>query len=267
MTDIASVADHRPQPGTHTPGKYPHLKNPNNLNGIRVMPHVAVPIVLMGAGTICQYTGMDEWLIRPFFDATDKSWPYESNWWVAGLIHKGGRDLISLIMISLLIGLIASWFYKPLCRFRRDLAYLLFGALSGILIVALIKNVTHIYIPSDLVQFGGSMPHIRLFDSVPPGLPIGHAFPAGHASGAFALISFYFLFTVRGSRWRYPALAACLALGFTFGLAQQIRGKHFFSHDLFALAICWTGALLVLYAMGLSRRAELTPHVEPEPKA
>jgi membrane-associated PAP2 superfamily phosphatase len=220
----------------------------------------------MAAGTICQYTGMDEWLIRPFFDATDKSWPYESNWWVAGLIHKGGRDLIRLIMISLLIGLIASWFYRPLSRFRQDLAYLLFGALSGILIVALIKNMTHIYIPSDLVQFGGTMPHIRLFDPVPPGLPVGHAFPAGHASGAFALISFYFLFTVRGSRWRYPALAACLALGFTFGLAQQIRGKHFFSHDLFALAICWSTALIVLWLFGSLHRIAAVQTVPAEVK-
>ncbi len=234
--------------------------------GLRLLPHAAVPFALVLAGTICQYAGIDEWLISPFFDPAGKSWPYESNWWVAGLIHKGGRDLISLIMISLLIGLVASWFYKPLSRFRRDLAYLLFGALSGILVVALIKNTTHIYIPSDLAIYGGTMPHIRLFDPTPPGLPIGHAFPAGHASGAFALISFYFLFTVRGSRWRYPSLAACLAVGFIFGLAQQIRGKHFFSHDLFALAICWTGALLVLYAMGLGRRAKVTPPIEMESK-
>lgn len=223
---------------------------------LRLLPHAAVPLALVVTGTICQYAGIDEWLIRPFFDSASKTWPYESNWWIAGLIHKGGRDLIAVILSSLLIGLIASLFYKPLATHRRDFAYLLLGALGGILIVALIKNLTHIYIPSDLTLYGGTMPHIRLFDTVPPGLPIGHAFPAGHASGAFSLISFYFLFTIRGSRWRYPALFACLTLGFSFGLAQQMRGKHFFSHDLFSLAICWAAALLVLYLMGLDRRTE-----------
>ncbi len=223
-----------------------------------VRTHLAVPAVLAVAGTVLQYTGLDEWLIHPFFDSASATWPYEANWWVAGFIHKGGRDLITVILSALLIGLIASRFHAPLAKYRTDLAYLLCASLSGILTVALMKNTTHIYIPSDLTEFGGAMPHIRLFDHVPPGLPIGHAFPAGHASGAFALISFYFLFTVRGSRWRFPSLAACLVLGFTFGLAQQIRGKHFFSHDLFALAVCWTTALIVLWLFrNLQRTAEV----------
>ena len=228
------------------------------------LPHVAGPVALMIVGTICQYTGIDEWLIGPFFEPATLSRPYESNWWVAGLIHKGGRDLITIILSALMVALIASWPYKPLVKHRVGLAYLLIGALGGILSVALIKNLTHIYIPSDLMRYGGAMPHIRIFDPVPPGLPIGHAFPAGHASGAYALISFYFLFTVRGSRWRYPALASCLTLGFTFGLAQQIRGKHFFSHDLFALAICWTAALVALHVMGLARGIPVDPNAEME---
>lgn len=232
------------------------MTTPDNPNKLRLLPHVLVPIVLAILGTICQYTGIDEWLIRPFFDASTQDWPYDSNWWVAGLIHKGGRDLITVILSSLLIAIIASFYYKSLSKYRRDLAYLLVAALSGILIVALIKNTTHIYIPSELTVFGGTMPHIRLFDAVPPGLPVGKAFPAGHSSGAFALIGFYFLFSVRGSRWRFPALGFCLALGFTFGIAQQIRGKHFFSHDLFSLAICWAAALAVLYVMKTHGRVD-----------
>lgn len=212
---------------------------------IRLAPNLLIPGLLVVAGTLCQYTGLDEWLIRPFFDATSATWPYVSNWWTAGLIHKGGRDLIASLLGLLAILLIASMFYKPLGRFRRDFALLLCGSLSGIVVVALLKNSTHIYTPDDLAMFGGDKPHIRLFDAVPPGLPVGHAFPAGHASGAFALISVYFLLALRQSRWRYAALAACLTLGFTFGFAQQMRGKHFFSHDLFTLAVCWTAALLV----------------------
>jgi membrane-associated PAP2 superfamily phosphatase len=230
------------------------------------LPHALIPIVLAVLGTICQYTGLDEWLIQPFFDASSQTWPYDGNWWVAGLIHKGGRDFVAVALSSILIAVVVSFFHAPLERFRKDLTYLLVAALSGILIVSLIKNTTHIYIPSDLTVFGGTMPHIRLFDPVPPGLPIGHAFPAGHSSGAFALIGAYFLFTVRGSRWRFPALGACLALGFTFGLAQQIRGKHFFSHDLFSLAICWGAALLVLYAFRLPQTLPLQLSPEPERK-
>lgn len=223
---------------------------------IKLAPHIAIPVALAVLGTICQYTGIDEGLIRPFYNASTQDWHFDGNWWIAGLIHKGGRDLIAVLLSSLLIAIVASFYRKTLAPYRRDMTYLLVAALSGILIVAILKSTTHIYIPSELTAFGGTMPHIRLFDSVPPGLPIGHAFPAGHSSGAFALIGAYFLFTVRGSRWRFPALGACLALGFTFGVAQQIRGKHFFSHDLFSLAICWTAALVVLYAMGMTGRTD-----------
>lgn len=224
---------------------------------LNLLPHLAFPVVLTAMGIVCQYTGIDEWLIRPFYDVATQSWPYEKNWWAAGFIHKGGRDLIAVILSLLLLAIIASFPIKALSKYRLNLAYLLVGSLAGILVVALIKNTTHIYEPSDLLQFGGALPHVRLFDSVAPGLPIGRAFPAGHASGAFSLIVFYFLLTVLRSRWRFPALGVCMLLGFTFGLAQQMRGKHFFSHDLFALAICWTLALIVLYMMRIPQRLKI----------
>lgn len=227
---------------------------PQTSHRFLLLPHVLVPIVLFIFGTICQYSGLDEWLIRPFYDANSQSWPYQSVWFIAGFLHKGGRDFIALIGGGLVLTLIGSFFYRPLSKYRRDLVYLVLGMASGILIVALLKNSTHIYSPSKLLQYGGELPHIRIFDSVAPDLPIGHAFPAGHASGAFALISFYFLLALYGSKWRYPALGFCLSLGFIFGLAQQARGKHFFSHDLFSLAICWGAALLVLYAMRLPKK-------------
>ena len=226
----------------------------SDTSAIRMLPHTLVPIVLCGLGIACQYTGVDEWLIAPFYDAEAQAWPYEDLWLTGGLIHKGGKDLIVIIAALLLLAVGASFFNPRIAKIRRDLIYVILGMGSGIGIVAVLKSSTHIYSPSKLFAYGGLLPHIRLFDHVPAGLPVGHAFPAGHASGAFGLISVYFILSAYGSKWRYPALGACLALGFIFGLAQQARGKHFFSHDLFALAICWAAALAVLYAMGLPAR-------------
>ena len=47
--------------------------------------------------------------------------------------------------------------------------------------------------------------------------------------------------------WRIPALGVALAAGAAFGIAQQLRGAHFLSHDLGALALC------VLVAGALAR--------------
>jgi membrane-associated PAP2 superfamily phosphatase len=46
-----------------------------------------------------------------------------------------------------------------------------------------------------------------------------------------------------GSRWRRWGLFAGIALGLIFGLGQQLRGAHFFSHDVWTAAICWFIAL------------------------
>ena len=37
-----------------------------------------------------------------------------------------------------------------------------------------------------------------------------------------------------------------LVIGISFGLAQQLRGAHFLSHDVWSAAICWFGALFLL---------------------
>ncbi len=218
------------------------------------VPHILIPATLILLGVFCQYSGVDEYIIRLFYDASTQTWPYESLWLTAGLIHIGGKDLIVCISIGLVFSLVLSFFNTKFARYRLDLTYVILSMASGIGTVAIIKNTTHIYSPSKLLDFGGTLPHIRLFDPVPTGAPIGHAFPSGHASGAFALVSIYLLLAATGSKWKYPALCFSLTLGFIFGFTQQARGKHFFSHDLIALAICWMAATIVLYAMGVPQK-------------
>lgn len=97
--------------------------------------------------------------------------------------------------------------------------------------------------PWDLTEFGGDMPYVRIFDPVPDGVPVGHAFPGGHSSGGFAFLSVYFLLRSRAREYRYYGLVVPVLLGIVFAATQEIRGAHFLSHDLFSLAICWTAAL------------------------
>jgi membrane-associated PAP2 superfamily phosphatase len=53
-----------------------------------------------------------------------------------------------------------------------------------------LRAVTNMATPLELVNYGGTFPHLLLFQSKPPGYPC-HGFPAGHASGGFALICLY----------------------------------------------------------------------------
>lgn len=72
-----------------------------------------------------------------------------------------------------------------------------------------------------------------------------HVFPAGHASAGCAWVSLYFFALLLSPSWRWWGLALGLVAGGVFGVTQQLRGAHFLSHVLWALATCRVLALAV----------------------
>jgi membrane-associated PAP2 superfamily phosphatase len=94
--------------------------------------------------------------------------------------------------------------------------------------------------PRDLTVYGAVAPnawdHLLLFDAKPANYP-SHAFPAGHASGGFALLSLAFAWASATSR-RRGFLIGC-AYGGAMGLYQIARGEHFLSHTLATAALAW----------------------------
>jgi membrane-associated PAP2 superfamily phosphatase len=109
-------------------------------------------------------------------------------------------------------------------------------------LIAFSKRFSSVPCPWDLARYGGDAVY-RHNLSYPVGpAEIGHCFPAGHASGGFALLALYFAAYASA---RFPAvyLLPGILVGVVFALAQQARGAHFISHDLWTLSICWFGAL------------------------
>ena len=208
------------------------------------LPHYLFPVICTLAGLASQYSGLDIGLERFFYDYQHHLWPYKDTWILQSLLHKGGRDVVVLVVIGMILFSVATLYKDELARYRRNASFLLLSTLTGIGLVALLKASTHIYTPWDLKVFGGLYPNIRLFDPVASSLPVGHAFPSGHASGGFALLGFYFM--ARNHRHHHSALLLYVALGMglIFGVDQQIRGAHMLSHDLFSLAICWSSCLV-----------------------
>ena len=80
-------------------------------------------------------------------------------------------------------------------------------------------------------------------------LPRGHCFPAAHASSGYALVAFYFALRERHAAWARCALLIGLATGLLFGIAQQARGAHFLSHDVWSAFLVWM-TTLTLYTSG-----------------
>lgn len=209
--------------------------------------HFLFPLLLIPVGIWLEYSGLDVRLARLFFDAATGKWPYKSHWLASDILHTGGKNFVVGIAVLIFLVFVLSFFMERLKPWRKGAAYLLAASLAGPAIVAVCKHMTHIYSPWYLDIFGGARPYIRLFDAAPEGAKIGNAFPAGHSSGGFAFFSLYFLALAYKPSLRYVGLAVGLCLGMAFGAAQQVRGAHFLSHDLFSLVICWYAALFMYF--------------------
>jgi membrane-associated PAP2 superfamily phosphatase len=209
--------------------------------------HFILPLIALAVFVLClEFTQLDVWLASHFYNAELRLWPYREHWLTQTALHKGGRYFVYAIGVGALLFWLASWRSKStLYDYRCHLTFFLLSGLAGPLIITYLKSHTHIYCPWDLTIFGGSKPHIRLFDPVQDNLGVGHCFPSGHSGLGFTFVSLYFFFLLVKPEHKYQGLSVGLLTGFIFGVNQEIRGAHFFSHDIFALAICWFSSLLL----------------------
>jgi len=210
--------------------------------------HALLPALLLGAAIVLfELTDWDLRLSDPFFDAARGGWYLKQNWWTEHFIHRGGRDLVVMIGVGSLLAWIGSFFNDTFRAWRRAALYFTLCIALSTGLVALGKATINRHAPWDYQRYGGTIPYARLFAPQAPSYPAGHDFPAGHASGGFALVGSYFIFFRSNRRLAIIGLLTGLTTGSIFGFGQQLRGAHFFSHNLWTILICWTVALL-LYA-------------------
>ena len=193
-------------------------------------------VMLMGLGA-------DQWLADRIYVAGGHAWALQSNPLVEGIIHEGGRQASKWAWYAVAMGLLLALLHRPLAAWRWPLAYLLASTLLATALVAAMKRGTHMDCPWDLLRYGGEKPFYGLFTRRPMGLASAGCFPAGHASAGYAWVALYFFFLATRPRWRWWGLGCALAAGLVFGIAQQLRGAHFLSHDVWALLARWLVAL------------------------
>lgn len=206
--------------------------------------HLQWPLLLLtGLFAIANLWQVDLWLADRLYAWEGHAWTLRHGWTTQHLIHLAGRHLSTAVWLSVFAAWLVARGRPGWGQWRRPLLYLLTTtALSTLLVIAL-KHWSNVDCPWDLTRYGGVRPYIGLFELRPPGLERGLCFPAGHASGGYAWLASYFCLAEVRPRWRWTGLAVALGSGLLFGIAQQLRGAHFLSHDLATLAICWTCAV------------------------
>ncbi len=183
-------------------------------------------------------TGLDESVQALFYNPVSNKWWMDKSDTIARLLfYDGPKILLVLCGIAALILFVLPYAFPNLEVFSRQTLIMFIGCLIIIpLIVGGLKQVTNIYCPSQLQAYGGG---VTANDSggVQGVGKRGKCFPAGHASGGFALLSLYFVF--RKKRDQFIGFTIGTITGWSMGLYQIVKGDHFVSHTLVSMLIAW----------------------------
>lgn len=180
-------------------------------------------------------TVFDRFAQRAFFRGT---------WAISKSFHNGYKHLlytgpkIAIIAVGIcLLALLISTFVslsagQRFMQWRKPVLLVLCSLALVPLFVAILKGISGVYSPVDLVPYGGKFPHIGVIEQLYRYGEVagGRSFPAGHASGGFALMALYYL-PVRDAG-KKGLFAFGLIAGWAMGIYQMARGEHFLSHTM-----------------------------------
>lgn len=195
---------------------------------------------------------VDIWLADKFYALEGGTWALKNAWITSTVIHQTGKMFSLFIAAVILATLIISYLSQHLRQYRRELAYLLLAAGGSSVLISSLKSISHVSCAWDFTRYGGTAEYASVYAQI-LNMSGNNCFPAGHASGGYAWLAFYFLGVYKQSAWRRAGLGFALSVGLIFGVSQQLRGAHFITHDLWALGICWFFSLLIFKLMLLSK--------------
>lgn len=203
-----------------------------------VIPALMSSIVLFAM----ELTGFDVWLADRWYAFEGDQWALRDHWLTYDVIHHHGKQAIIALWLLGLSALVMSGRIARLKTWRWPLAYLLTAMVAIPALITRFKHYSPVPCPWDLMRYGGDTLYQHTLSYEFGSAASGHCFPAGHASGGFALLAIYFsayLYVRRPAIFLLPGMI----VGSIFGFGQQARGAHFISHDLWTLSLCWFGAL------------------------
>lgn len=192
-------------------------------------------------------SGADIAIQSHFYNPQTHQWLVDSNNAVLKFVfYDGIKRLLILIGVVILVGLIVGWKRPSLQPYRRGLIILLASSVFVPLVIGSLKAVTNMPCPKNVETFGGTYPHTCVWEKYGNNECLKEkqkCWPAGHASGGFALMALVFLF--RTKKAKMAALALALTVGWSMGTYKMLIGDHFLSHSVITMVLAWLIILLI----------------------
>lgn len=190
------------------------------------------------------YTNFDLALSELFFDINTHSWPYYDTFFTKKIGYDWIKILLTIYGLTILILLAYSTKSRYWQKRRKILLFLLACLIIIPSEIAIIKSIALKPRPEQVFQFGGTMPHVKLYNFLFTE-PTAKNWPGGHASGGATLMAFYFVWSYKSFYWQKLGLLLGVAVSQFMGFIQVMRGQHFFSHNLWTLWFAWLTILLL----------------------
>jgi membrane-associated PAP2 superfamily phosphatase len=205
-------------------------------------PAVALLLVLFG---LFEITGIDLWVQDHCYNFNTGGWLVDARAALPRLLfYTGPKALIWALGIGLLVLACAPARWRERMPWRglarRDLWVVIATLATAPALIATSKATTNVFTPDAIRRYGGFAPYVKVMESYPSNdrpTRRGRGFPAGHASGGFALMALAGLAGTR--RGRRIGLAIGLGLGTMMGVYQMLKGVHYLSHTLITALFCW----------------------------
>ncbi len=205
-----------------------------------ILPHAVLLTII--SLLLFELTPLDLWLQQFFFDTHGHHWVLSASERISHLIfYDAPRLLFTLFVLVLGISLLFARRLGISADNARNMRIVLLSLILVPGCVSLLKTATDVACPRDLTMFGGNVAYASVFEHHAKSSET-HArrrcFPAGHASGGFALMSLSFLFSTRRNRRR--AMYFGLTVGWTTGIYKILIGDHFIGHTVISMCLAWT---------------------------
>ena len=162
------------------------------------------------------------------------------------IFYTGAKKALIIFASTILIGSII-FFKSPLVqKYKRGIAVVIISAILVPVTIGGLKKVTNMPCPKDEIRYGGTYPKTAVWKHYKDtNLSKKHikCWPAGHASGGFALLSLIFLF--KSKRAKKLALLSAILVGWSMGGYKMLIGDHFLSHTIITMLMAWLLILIV----------------------
>ena len=212
-------------------------------------------VILLLSVLFLEYSDADVVIQNYLYDFELNQWVLDRDNWISKFIFYDGIKRVLIVTILLII--VALLFFRKNQLINTYKSELLIVVLSAILVPSVVgglKAATNIPCPNNLKYYGGEYPYVTLLKHYPSNFNQKEkvkCYPAGHASGGFALLSLMFLFNRR--RNKVIAALSVLSIGWSMGIYKMLIGDHFLGHTVVTMILAWLLILIIAKSVyGLS---------------